>query len=125
MRQRCYNKNRPNFKYYGGRGISVCKDWNSFAGFCKDMESDYKPGLTLDRIDNNGNYCKENCRWVTMSVQNNNKSWNKNITYKGITRNINQWAKHLEMNRITLWSRLYKSKWSIERSFTEKVRIWP
>ena len=74
MRQRCQNPARPDWKYYGARGIKVCKRWDkSFLNFFKDMNLTYRSGLTLDRVDNNGNYCKRNCRWATRSEQNSNR----------------------------------------------------
>jgi hypothetical protein len=72
MKQRCFNPNAPAFKNYGGRGISVCKDWFSFEGFFPDMGA-CPPGLSLDRIDVNGNYESSNCRWANASQQNRNR----------------------------------------------------
>ena len=69
MQDRCYNTNRPNYGGYGGRGITVCDEWrSSFENFYRDM-GECPDGLSLDRINVNGNYCKENCRWATQSVQ--------------------------------------------------------
>lgn len=70
MKQRCYNPNHPSFNEYGGRGIKICERWlESFESFWEDMEDGYSETLTLDRIDVNGGYYKENCRWVTKSIQ--------------------------------------------------------
>lgn len=76
---RCRNTRHKYYKYYGGRGIKC--EWGDFKSFCTDMKDSYEKGLTLDRIDNNGDYCKENCRWVTMKDQSRNRR--SNIYYKG------------------------------------------
>lgn len=73
MLQRCTNANRPDFKYYGGRGITYDPLWGHFKEFKNDLGDSYQEGLSLDRIDVNGNYCKENCRWVPMEEQSRNK----------------------------------------------------
>jgi len=72
MIQRVSNKKNPSYKNYGGRGIKVCDRWRKFENFQKDMVDGYKENLTLDRIDNDGNYQKSNCRWATRSQQNSN-----------------------------------------------------
>jgi hypothetical protein len=72
MLSRCRNSNTPCWNNYGGRGIKVCRDWESFENFYRDMIGSWSKGLTLDRIDNDGNYTLENCRWTTRSGQINN-----------------------------------------------------
>ena len=71
---RCYNSNRDGYKYYGGRGISVCKEWLDFRNFIADMDDSYRPKLTIDRKNNEGNYEPGNCRWVTVKENNRSKS---------------------------------------------------
>ena len=71
MRQRCFNKNHPDFKYYGGRGITICKRWDDYANFLADMGEAPK-GLTLDRTNNQGHYEPSNCQWRTRKDQANN-----------------------------------------------------
>ena len=78
MNQRCYNKNNPGYKYYGGRGIKVCKRWReSFENFLKDMDKRPSPELTIERINNDKGYRESNCKWATRKEQNNNRRCNK------------------------------------------------
>jgi hypothetical protein len=105
MIQRCTNPKSKRFPVYGGRGISICDRWLKFENFYEDMG--LKPQkLTLDRIDNDGNYCKENCKWSTVKEQNNNTSRNHFITVNGIKKNITQWESALGVGRGTIYSRI-------------------
>lgn len=90
MRKRCNNPKNKSYKHYGGKGIKICSKWDTLEGFLDDMMPTYKDGLTLDRIDVNGDYCKENCRWVDRKVQNNNKTTNVYVSYKGENLTIAQ-----------------------------------
>lgn len=101
MKARCNNPNLPNYYNYGGRGISVCEEWqNSYASFRSwALNNGYAEGLTLDRIDNNGNYEPLNCRWVDMQVQANNTRVNKRITYNGETHTLSEWSRITGMTR--------------------------
>jgi hypothetical protein len=74
MRKRCHNERHPKFHRYGGRGITICNDWNDFAAFYRDMSPTYQAGLTLDRIDNDGNYEPSNCRWLSKAEQPKNQT---------------------------------------------------
>ena len=105
LKKRCNNKNDKQFENYGGRGIKVCDDWLSFEGFYSwAVSSGYRPGLTIDRIDNDGNYCPENCRWATMEEQNNNKRNSIYVTYNGETHTIGQWSKITGIPYMKLWN---------------------
>lgn len=112
--QRCTNPNDEKYHRYGNRGIKVSKDWLEFTGFLKDMGPTHKEGLTIDRIDNDGNYCKENCRWVTKQEQNRNYSKNLNFTYKGKTQCLKDWATELDKKYATVYWRIKNG-----RSFKE------
>ena len=119
MKQRCINKSNHAYKNYGGRGITICKRWLNFENFYKDMGKRPR-GMSLDRVDNNKGYYKENCRWATVVEQNNNMRSNHFLTYNGETQTIAWWVAKLGINRGTLYSRIYRG-WSIERAFTTKV----
>ena len=117
MRNRC---NNPNYKYYdayGGRGISICEDWNDYATFRRwSLDNGYKYGLTLDRINTNENYTPNNCRWVTWKTQQNNKRNNHYITYNGVTHTMKEWSEIRNINYNTLRSRVNQCGWSIGRA---------
>ena len=124
MKRRCTNVNTSRYCDYGGRGIQVCSSWDTdFLSFYEwSYANGYKPGLQIDRIDNDGNYCPENCRWSTQMEQANNTRKNVRWTYNGKTQTIAQWASELGMNPITLRDRVNRYGWSIERALTEVVR---
>lgn len=116
MKQRCYNTHCPNYDLYGGRGIQVCEEWlRDFMNFYNwAIHNGYKYNLTLDRINNNGNYEPSNCRWATVMVQANNRRSTINITYKNKTQSIAMWAKEFGLPRERMWARL-KSGWSMDK----------
>ncbi len=96
MRARCNNKNTRGFEWYGGRGISVCEEWNSFDRFLSDMG--VRPaGMSIDRIDNEKNYESGNCRWATNGEQSRNRRSNCNITFNGKTMCRKDWADYIGM----------------------------
>jgi hypothetical protein len=105
MFDRCTDSSRRDWMDYGGRGITICERWNSFDDFFADMGA-AEEGLTLDRINTNGNYEPSNCRWATAKEQANNRRNNRAVTYKGETKNIGQWAESLGIYPDTLWRRL-------------------
>lgn len=113
MFQRCYNEHTEAYQNYGGRGIKVCKEWNSLSNFLKDMGP--RPhGMSIDRIDVDGNYCPENCRWADKSTQANNKTNNVFIEFNGLSLSLAQWGKLLDVNSSTISRRLNKG-WSVEK----------
>lgn len=118
IKKRCYNPKSEFYSYYGGRGIKVCDGWlESFENFYNDMKEGYKEGLTIERIDNNGHYCKENCRWATRKEQGQNKR--NNILYKGKT--LAEWADIKGINYFTLKRRL-ELGWSWEKALNTPIR---
>lgn len=122
MLQRCYNPNHNGYPDYGGRGIVVCDRWLGETGlenFYADMGPRPK-GHKLDRIDNDGPYSPENCRWATEAQQQRNTSRNVNLTWNGRTMCAKDWAKELGIGYMTLMYRV--KKWGVERAMTEKVR---
>ena len=117
MKSRCENPHSKYYDRYGGRGIIVCKEWNqSYEAFKSwSLQNGYSEKLSIDRIDNDGNYDPTNCRWVTGVAQANNRSSNRTYTYNGETHNLTQWAKLLGINPKTVFTRIY-SGWSFERA---------
>jgi hypothetical protein len=121
MLSRCTNPKTSRFKDYGGRGITVCERWlESFENFLEDMGE--KPeGTTLDRIDSDGNYHKENCRWVSPAQNSLNKRNNRYLTFRGKTQTLKEWADEIGIKRSCLVARLDTMLWSIEDALTKPV----
>lgn len=117
---RCRNKNNIYYNYYGGRGITVCDRWLKFENFLKDM-GDRPNGMSIDRIDVNGNYEKSNCRWATWKEQANNKRTNTFLTFNNKTQTLAMWANETGINAETIAYRL-KNKWTIDSALTTAVR---
>ena len=122
MKYRCYNPNSDEYQYYGERGICLCDEWNNnFSKFYNwVINNGYKDNLTIDRIDVNGNYEPDNCRWTTMKIQENNKRNNNVLAFNGKEQTVTQWGEELGMNRDTIYKRL-KSGWSVEDALSKPV----
>jgi hypothetical protein len=123
MKDRCRNINTKEYKNYGGRGVKVCDEWiNDFQSFYDwSYSNGYAEHLTIDRIDNNGNYCPENCRWISLKEQQRNKRTNKMISYKGQVRCLSEWCEILNLKYPTINGRLHRN-WSIEKAFETPIK---
>lgn len=116
MRDRCSNPNRKDYHRYGGRGITVCKQWGTFEAFLADM-GEPPVGLTLERKDNNKGYSKQNCEWATRRHQSYNSSRNVYIEHKGKTMMLKQWQQTMGVQAGTYYARL-KRGWSIKEALS-------
>lgn len=118
MKYRCLTVTAHNYHLYGGRGISICDRWlESVVNFYNDMFNGYQKGLHLDRIDVNGNYCPENCRWVTGTENNNNKRVNWKVSFDGRTHTPTEWGSELGIKANTIQSRKRKGWTDYEALF--------
>lgn len=120
MVSRCHNPENNAYNNYGARGIKVCEKWRKFEGFIEDM-GERPPGKTLERIDNDGDYCKENCKWANAKTQSRNKRSNVWITLDGKTQIIADWAKELGIPASTITYRI-KSGWTTEEALGRKSK---
>ena len=111
MKQRCFNTNKPDYKHYGARGITVCDEWkDDFKAFYDwAMSHGYSDDLTIDRIDVNGNYEPSNCRWVTMKEQSNNRKCNIHVMVNGVEKTLKELSKETGIKYTTLYMR-YRTK---------------
>jgi hypothetical protein len=122
MLVRCVDKNNKQYPNYGGRGIIVCDRWlESFENFYADMGDPPTSKHQIDRIDNNGPYSPENCRWVTAKENGRNKRTCNFISYKGEIKTLTECAEDKGMLRKTLHNRIYRSGWSIEKALETPV----
>ena len=123
MKNRCYRTSDRHFNDYGGRGITVCDEWlEDFLNFYSwAINNGYQEGLEIDRIEVNGNYEPSNCRWITHKEQQFNKRNNKRFYYNGKNLTLPEWSEILHISPDTLFSRIYKRGWSVERALTEPV----
>ena len=119
IKNRCYNKNAHKYADYGERGIKVCEEWETdyiaFRDWC--LSNGYIKGLTIERIDVNGDYSPSNCIFATQKIQQNNRRNNHRITYEGVTKTLSQWAEHLGMTYKMLEHRINRG-WSVKDAFT-------
>lgn len=126
IKVRTHNTHHKDYKYCGAKGITICDEWDKSYEAFKEwaLNNGYRDDLTIDRIDNSGNYCPENCRWADLYTQANNKSNNHLITYNGKTQNMTQWAREIGVRRELIKDRL-KSGWSVEDALTKrKCELW-
>lgn len=122
IKRRCFNKNDKIYHYYGGRGITICDEWldkdKGFMNFYNwAMENGYRDGLTIDRIDVNGNYEPSNCRWVDMKVQSNNRRSNKIIEINNEKHTLVEWRRINGVSSTTYYRRIKKGM-SVEKALT-------
>ncbi len=123
MNKRCRSLLRPMVLSYAGRGITVCQRWKSFDNFLADMGE--KPaGLTLDRINNDAGYFPGNCQWAKPKEQARNRRGNVRYSFDGLTLTQSEWAERTGLSQETLYYRINKAKWSVERALTTPLRKW-
>lgn len=118
MMSRCYNMKKDTYSLYGGRGITVCEEWHDAVSFCSWASNNgWEKGLTVDRIDNDGNYCPENCRWATQKEQHRNKRNNRILSAFGESKTLIEWAEddRCVVSYSCFSSRIYR-EWDVERS---------
>lgn len=120
IKRRCFVEDEPAYPNYGGRGITMCDEWkNSFESFSKwAYANGYRDDLTIDRIDNDGDYCPENCQWADRYSQANNKRNNHLYTYQGKTQTLPVWCREMDVPYKRAWYRLSKG-WTIEEALTK------
>lgn len=123
MIDRCFNPKNPYFNLYGGRNITVCEEWkNDYKSFQKwSLENGYKENLSIDRINNDGNYCPENCRWTTMLVQQINRGNNRRIFYNGKNLCLSEWCRLLGFKHNAFLGRLKKNNWTYEETLRSYI----
>ena len=121
MKNRCKNVNQTSYKYYGGRGIAVCSEWEDFETFYADM-GDPPDSASIDRIDNDGDYCPENCKWVTRKEQARNRRNNVLVNVGGISLTIAEWAEKTGKTRGLIWGRFVRHGWSARDAVFKPVR---
>lgn len=123
MRQRCMNQNDQRYSDYGGRGIIVSEEWDDYLNFKKwAMNNGYNEKLTIDRINNDGNYEPSNCKWSTNKEQCNNRRSNRNITVDGITKNEKEWGEFLGVESYIIRVRIHRGMNEIE-AVTKPIRV--
>ena len=123
MLDRCYNSKNYEFGLYGGRGIKICEEWkNSFTAFKKwALLNGYDDKLSIDRIDNNGNYEPKNCRWATALEQQLNKRNNRRIFFNGKNLCLSEWCKIINVKHNTFLGKLKKHNWTYEETLRSYI----
>lgn len=124
IKNRCYCKNNNRFSDYGGRGIKMCDEWKNNSSSFVDWSYShgYADNLTIDRIDNNGDYCPENCRWITGKEQANNKRSSINFTFFGVTKNLKEWCSCMGENYKKMYGRYHRGYETFREEDIEKIK---
>jgi len=124
LKNRCYNSKTPDYIHYGAREIAVCDEWkNDFKAFYGwAMSNGWDEKLTIDRIDNDGDYTPYNCRMATWTEQQNNKRNNHMLCYNGESRTIAEWSREEGLNPSVLYDRI-SNGWDIERALTTPCKV--
>jgi hypothetical protein len=124
MRGRCERPTDAAFDRYGGRGITICVEWRDFATFAQwAAENGYSDGLSIDRIDNDAGYFPSNCRWASAKTQSRNRGdYNNILTYQGKTACLAEHAEDAGISATTVWERIYRRGWPVERALTERPK---
>ena len=120
MINRCHNPKNYSYHKYGGQGIKVCERWRRFENFYTDL-GDPPPGFTIERRNGSQGYFPDNCQWASYTEQNRNRKNSDFLTHAGRTLCLSEWAKETGIGLTTLWYRLYKSGWPIEKALTTPV----
>lgn len=116
MKQRCLNPNATSYAEYGGRGVKICEQWMDFEKFLEDMGPRPSKNHQIDRMDNGGDYEPKNCRWATRREQQNNRAVTKFVIIDGAKRPLADVAREYGIKRTTLYMRLFRCGWSLERA---------
>lgn len=120
---RCYNKRGPDFRHYGGRGITVCDRWRNSHWSIVDDLGPRPSGLTLERVDNDGPYSPENCRWASRKDQVANRRLTTRVSFGGITKPLTEWAEIVGISYNTLRARINQLGYSPEEAFSKPVKL--
>ena len=124
IKRRCYNKKAKQYKDYGGRGICMCNTWKeNYTNFKEwSLNNGYKEGLTIERINVNGNYEPSNCTWIPLKEQNMNRRTTHYLTYNRKTLSITEWARNTGIPRATISRRINSYHWTVEKALTTRVK---
>lgn len=124
MRRRCLAPSHPAYSRYGGRGITICPEWGSFTRFLADMGARPTAQHSIDRVDNDGPYSPENCRWATPTEQSRNRRHVKRYEHDGLSITLAEWAEKVGMSLGTLKSRVERWGWMNGGALTRPLRRW-
>lgn len=119
MKNRCLNPRASDYAYYGGRGITVCPEWMTYDGFLADM-GQRPDDLTLERIEGDQSYSPVNCKWASKTEQSRNRKYTRNVTYRGRTQKVWEWASELRLESRSFHWRL----WSFKEGFISEAQVF-